>query len=107
MMHVTVYNPAYLRLPQLWGPNANAFVPSRFANGLNSYDMYKFPAFNLNPRLCLGRTAAMMQAKVMAILILRKYEIIPEPNQNVVSSLAPVLAMERSNGFKVKIKPRK
>ena len=45
-------------------------------------DMYKYPVFNLNPRLCLGKTAAMMQAKAMAISILRKYEIIPIPNQD-------------------------
>eukprot|EP00483_Globobulimina_turgida_P013654 UN13680 len=105
---VCVYTCAYFRLPQLWGNNANIFDPSRFVNGLNSYDMYKFPVFNLNPRLCLGKTAAIMQAKVMAISILRKYKIIPQPNQDIINiPLAPILVMKQSNGFQIKIKPRK
>eukprot|EP00483_Globobulimina_turgida_P012645 UN12668 len=104
---VMVYTCAYLRLPQLWGPNADIFDPSRFVNGLNSYDMYKFPVFNVNPRLCLGETAAIMQAKVMAISILRKYEIVPQPNQDIINiPLAPILVMKQSDGFKIKIKPR-
>merc|ERR1712154_316536 len=104
---VFVYTNAYLRLPQLWGDNADKFDPSRFVNGLNSYDMYKFPVFNINPRLCLGKTAAITQAKVMAICILRKYEIIPEPNQKMNIPLAPILVMEQSEGFKIKIKAKK
>ena len=48
----------------------------------------------------------MTQAKIMAISILRQYEIIPEPNQDIVIPLTPILVMEQSNGFQIKVKPR-
>lgn len=40
------------RSPKIWGDDALQFKPERWAEkGLNTYDQYLFPVFNVNPRL--------------------------------------------------------
>eukprot|EP01084_Bolivina_argentea_P068491 124680_1 len=105
---VFVHTPSYLRLPSIWGTNGRNVnkinVNNFYENGVNSYDVYTFPIFNVNPRLCLGKTSALLQAKIVLISILRKYNILPVKDQVVTHVLSPILVMK--NGFKVKITPR-
>eukprot|EP01083_Nonionella_stella_P038678 105147_1 len=105
---VCVHTPSYLRLPHIWGtygrdPN-KINVENFFKNGVNTYSPYTFPVFNVQPRMCLGKTAALLQAKVVLISILRKYKIVPVKDQVVTHVLSPLYVMK--NGFKVRIAPR-
>ena len=106
---VCVYTNAYLRLPSIWGTNgrdANKIcVENFYENGVNTYSTYVFPVFNLNPRLCLGKTSALMQAKIVAISIMRKFMVEAVDGQDVQSVLSPILVMK--DGFRVTVKPRK
>eukprot|EP01083_Nonionella_stella_P037555 102377_1 len=102
---VSVYTPAYLRLPSIWGKNGKdpnkMNVDNFYEGGVNTYTPYIFPVFNIQPRLCLGKTFALMQAKLTVISILRRFDIFPVPNQNVIAPCAPLMVM---NGFKVTVK---
>merc|ERR1712228_253740 len=91
---------------KLWGDDASTFKPERFLEkGLKSFEPHKFLAFNISPRLCLGRHVAIMEAKLVTIRLLQKYTFKAVENQKVIKQLAFVLNME--NGFKIKLFPRK
>eukprot|EP01084_Bolivina_argentea_P185526 319920_1 len=105
---VEVYTCAYLRMKEFWGTNGRdpnkINVDNFYKYGIHSYDAYTFPVFNLNPRSCLGKTSALLQAKILAISIIRTYYIEPCKNQDVMASVSPILVMK--DGFKIRIKPR-
>ena len=105
---VSVYTNAYLRLPSIWGTDGRdenkICVENFYENGINTYSPYIFPVFNLNPRLCLGKTSALMQAKIVAISIMRNFIIEPVEGQDVQAVLSPILVMK--DGFNVRVTPR-
>ena len=69
------------RLPWVWGDNANEFNPLRFKD--KTYDTSKFLSFNIQPRYCLGKQVALMEAKIIIIYLISKYKIIPKNINNV------------------------
>ena len=66
------------RLPWIWGDDCTLFKPERFYDGKSNkvieYPPCKFPAFNLNPRYCLGKTMALLEAKIAVVSLFRKYK---------------------------------
>ena len=99
---VTVQCYAYSRMKHIYGDDADIFNPMRFyEKGINTYTVYQYPYFNVNPRLCLGRNVAIVQAKIVAILILRNFVIKPVPNQRVVSLFSPIYSMKY--GFRIDV----
>lgn len=90
---------------RVWGSNASEFKPERFLEkGLKSFEPHIYPAFNIAPRLCLGRHVAIMEAKLVAIRLLHKYKYQAVKDQKVTKALSFVLNME--NGFKIHLYPR-
>ena len=102
---VIVNNYANARLPWIWGENAKEFDPTRFAkNGVNTYSAEKYPMFNINPRMCLGKHVALMEAKIVAIDFLRKYKYQIVNKDEVAYVFAPTLNMKV--GMKIRVFPR-
>ena len=102
---ICVHTYGYARGKHIFGQDADKFNPERFyEKGINTYNEYEFPMFNMNPRLCLGRNVAIVQAKIVAILLLRNFKIIPVKNQKVVQLFSIIYTMRY--GFKINLKKR-
>ena len=52
--------------------SANSPVPGQFV----TENQFKYAIFNAGPRLCLGKTFAYMQMKMVAATILQRYEVV-------------------------------
>lgn len=67
---------------KVWGDDADEFNPSRFKNGVTK--AAKVPhallAFSVGPRSCIGQNFAMMEAKSVMAVILRKFSFTLSPD---------------------------
>lgn len=86
-------------------PDPERFDPDRWAHGL----MKRLPAgayipFGRGPRMCLGRSFAMMEAMIVSALILQRYKLVPDPATEVVARSGITLRPEP--GLKMRILPR-
>lgn len=63
----------------LWGEDCSEYKPSRWLREdsqvpvRDAYSQYFFPAFSAGPRLCLGKTLAITEAKLTMIMLLEKF----------------------------------
>ena len=89
------------RLPWLW-KNPLKFDPTRFEN--KKYPPNYLCTFNVQPRLCLGRNVALMEAKIAVVRLLTTYKIQAVPNQTVTYEFSVTNQMKY--GFKIQLKNR-
>ncbi|MBD9729396.1 cytochrome P450 [Streptomyces caniscabiei] len=68
------------RDPQVWGADADRFDPDRFdAAAVRSRAPHTFKPFGTGARACIGRQFALHEATLVLGLLLRRYELTPEP----------------------------
>ncbi|MGA4837900.1 cytochrome P450 [Streptomyces sp. G45] len=68
------------RDPEAWGPRADAFDPDRFAPAaVRSRPPHVFKPFGTGARACIGRQFALHEATLVLALLLRRYDLAPEP----------------------------
>jgi cytochrome P450 len=68
------------RDPQVWGPDAERFDPDRFdASAVRSRAPHTFKPFGTGARACIGRQFALHEATLVLGLLLRRYELRPDP----------------------------
>ena len=95
------------RLEWNW-ENALEFQPERFwdekRNKIIDYSPSKYPAFNLNPRLCLGKNLALLEAKIAIVKLFTKYKSIEmnPSKQNIIYCVCPTNHLKY--GLKVSMK---
>ncbi|CAF2124303.1 unnamed protein product [Rotaria magnacalcarata] len=77
------------------------FDPSRFDG--NQSEKLIFP-FSAGPRSCVGKNFAMLEAKIMLALIIRKFRFELEPAQNLTPEI--VVTMRPKYGMRMRIYPR-
>ncbi|KAL1125055.1 hypothetical protein V6Z11_A13G017500 [Gossypium hirsutum] len=67
--------------PDLWGPDADKFIPERFANGISSACKvpYAYMPFGAGPHTCLGQHFAMMELKIFLTHMLSNFTFILSP----------------------------
>ena len=97
---------AMARLGWNWD-NPYKFNPQRFYDNKNNkiidHSASKFVAFNLNPRLCLGKNLALLEAKICIVKLFTKYKNIEMiPNQQVTYIVAATNQMK--DGIKLSLK---
>ncbi|ARF10296.1 cytochrome P450 family protein [Hokovirus HKV1] len=71
-----IYSPYIMgRMPEIWGNKYNEFDINREHKKKTQFE---FPCFNAGPRLCLGKTFAILQAKVIVSELLSRFTFYPE-----------------------------
>ncbi len=80
------------------------FTPERWTKGVNTFDQYKFAAFNINPRLCLGKSFAIQESKIFAYYFLKNFTFEMEKGHKVVIKGGAILNMV--NGLPIILKSR-
>lgn len=69
------------RDPEVWGADAEAFDPDRFdPRAVRSRPAHTFKPFGTGARACIGRQFALHEATLVLGLLLRRYELRPEPD---------------------------
>ncbi|MCX2927755.1 cytochrome P450 [Streptomyces sp. NEAU-W12] len=75
-----VLTPMLHRDPAVWGPDAERFDPDRFdAPAVRSRPPHTFKPFGTGVRACIGRQFALHEATLVLGLLLRRYELRPDP----------------------------
>lgn len=95
------------RLETLWGPDAGQFRPARWRREdgtINKPSPFLYPVFNAGPRTCLGKEMAVLEAKVMASLLFKRFRLELVPGHCVTYEATLQLPMK--NGLRVTLVPR-
>ncbi|XP_024007483.1 cytochrome P450 86B1 isoform X2 [Eutrema salsugineum] len=94
------------RMESIWGKDCEMFKPERWIQGGQyvSDDQFKYVVFNGGPRLCLGKTFAYLQMKMVVASILLNYSIKVDQDHVVIPRVTTTLYMK--HGLKVRIMPR-
>ena len=75
-----VLTPMLHRDPEVWGADAERFDPDRFdAQAVRSRAPHTFKPFGTGARACIGRQFALHEATLVLGLLLRRYELRPDP----------------------------
>ncbi|CAF1307424.1 unnamed protein product [Rotaria sp. Silwood1] len=77
------------------------FDPSRFDS--NQSDILLLP-FSAGPRSCIGQNFAMLEAKIMLALIIRRFRFELEPGQKLVPEI--IVTMRPKYGMWMRVSPR-
>ena len=81
-LFVTANWVAYLHNPSIF-ENPFDFIPERWEKDENKQHQQVISlTFSGGPRACLGKTLAMIEAKVMVIKFMRRYQKLYEPGRN-------------------------
>lgn len=65
-----------------WGDDVGKFNPERFVNGAASACTHPqaFSPFGLGPKFCIGNNFAVMEAKIVLAMMLRRFQLVLSPN---------------------------
>jgi unspecific monooxygenase len=75
-----ILTPMLHRDPEVWGADAEEFDPDRFdAKAVRSRTPHTFKPFGTGARACIGRQFALHEATLVLGLLLRRYELRPDP----------------------------
>ncbi|MFB7334448.1 cytochrome P450 [Streptomyces adustus] len=76
-----VLTPMLHRDPEVWGPDAERFDPDRFdAQAVRARAPHTFKPFGTGARACIGRQFALHEATLVLGLLLRRYDLRPDPD---------------------------
>ncbi|GFP87532.1 alkane hydroxylase mah1 [Phtheirospermum japonicum] len=95
------------RMEKVWGKDCLQFRPERWispSGGIKHEPSYKFPAFNVGPRTCLGKEMAFIQMKMVAATILYRYNV-RLVEGHVVTPRDSIILQAR-NGLRVRLSKR-
>lgn len=65
-----------------WWPEPDVFRPERFLSANATDDMWRWLPFVHGPRGCVGQHFALIEAKIVLALLVRRFEFSPEPGNS-------------------------
>lgn len=67
---------------EYWGEDVGEFNPGRFASGVAGACTHPqaFMPFGIGPKFCIGNNFALMEAKIVLSMVLRRFHLVPSPN---------------------------
>ncbi|EOA26948.1 hypothetical protein CARUB_v10023041mg [Capsella rubella] len=96
------------RMKAVWGKDASEFKPERWISerhgGIKHEPSFKFFVFNSGPRNCLGKNLSFLQMKIVAVEIIRNYDIKVVEGHKIEPASSIVLHMK--HGLKVTVAKR-
>ncbi|PVH39431.1 hypothetical protein PAHAL_5G500100 [Panicum hallii] len=95
------------RMEAVWGKGCLEFRPERWltaAGRLRHEPSYKFVAFNVGPRTCLGRDLAFAQMKAVVAAVLPRFRVEVDAGAVVRPKLSIILHMK--DGLRVRVHKR-
>nr|GEW10777.1 alkane hydroxylase MAH1-like [Tanacetum cinerariifolium] len=96
------------RMKSIWGEDCMEFKPERWVSATGDIihqPSYKFPAFNVGPRTCLGKDMSFFNMKIVATTIIHHYQVELVEGHPVVPSASMML--EIKHGLKVRLSKRR
>ncbi|KAL6133586.1 hypothetical protein ACLB2K_065821 [Fragaria x ananassa] len=96
------------RIEENWGPDCMEFKPERWLKEgvFFTENQFKYPVFQPGLRVCLGKEMALMELKVVALSLLRNFEIETTAQFNV-PRFSPGLTATFRGGLPVRVRERK
>ncbi|KHJ42754.1 unspecific monooxygenase [Trichuris suis] len=89
----------------IWGPDADEFVPERFAEGqLHSLHPLAWIPFGAGPRRCIGERFALLEMKLTLARLLRKYRIFLNDRTEIPLELKEGMTTTPKNGVVLSLK---
>lgn len=91
-------------MKSIWGEDCLEFKPERWISkegGIKHEPSYKFPAFNVGPRTCLGKEISFSHMKMVAATIIYHYHVELVKGHPVSPCRSILLKMK--NGLKVRL----
>ena len=90
--------------PENWGPDALAFNPDRFANGITGACKlpHLYMPFGVGPRVCLGQNLAMVELKLLIALVVSNFSFSLSPEYIHAPFLQLVIEPEHGVNLLVK-----
>jgi cytochrome P450/NADPH-cytochrome P450 reductase len=97
--------PMLHRDPKVWGDDAEAFRPERFApEAMEKLPPNAWKPFGNGQRACIGRPFAMQEAQLLMSMILQRFDLI-EHDPSYQLKVAETLTLKPS-GFRIRVKRR-
>jgi len=95
------------RMPQLWGEDALEFRPSRWLKEgkFQQESPFKYSVFQAGPRMCLGKSVAYLESKLLLAMISRNFRFSLVPNHKVEPAITITLPMR--DGLKMTVTRRR
>ncbi|KAL6626880.1 hypothetical protein ACP70R_030606 [Stipagrostis hirtigluma subsp. patula] len=96
------------RMESVWGKDCREFRPERWLTPEGRFrhePSYKFVAFNVGPRTCIGRDLAFAQMKAVVAAVVPRFRVEVDAGAKVRPKLSIILHMK--DGLKVRVHKRK
>ena len=87
-----------------WWPDAERFLPERWAVDDTERPKFAFYPFGGGPRLCIGERFAWMEGVLILAAIARKWRFRPVSSEPV--KLAPLLTLRPKGGLRLRAEAR-
>ncbi|KAI3461305.1 hypothetical protein Pfo_017968 [Paulownia fortunei] len=105
---VTYHPYAMGRMERIWGPDCLEFKPERWLQGgvFKMENPFKYPVFQAGHRVCLGKEMAVVEMKIVALSLIRQFDIqVALPGQ--APKFMPGLTATVRGGLPVIVRERK
>ena len=99
MPYVIHHNPRFF-------PEPERFDPERFnAENEKQIPKYAYLPFGAGPRVCMGQTFAMIEARLILATVAQRFQLSRESNQEI--TLSPQITLSAKHGMRMQINARR